>query len=291
MNIDGNTQILGVLGNPISHTLSPVIHNFIIDKYKLNTIYLPFEVEKNDFDRFICGISGLKNMKGFNITVPYKVMIQKYCDTVSKEAKIIGAVNTVHIKNKKIHGYNTDSFGFLESLNLNFPGFKLSGKSILLLGAGGAAKASAYALLKNRIKRLIILNRTYENGVKLRKYLLKHFPKADISVVPLKYNYLQTIDFPIHLIINSSSYGLKEGKPVINLEHFKEKDCVVYDLIYNPVCTSLLKSAQKYKLSTLNGLDMLILQALYSFSIWTGVKRNELYKNVKILRKRLSCFF
>lgn len=288
MNINGNTKILGVLGYPVKHTLSPAIHNFLIDKYKLNLIYLPIEVKNTNINNFIKGISQIENLDGFNITVPYKVYIMQYLNRISGEAHTIGAVNTVKIKNNKLSGFNTDIFGFKKSIEINFPEFQFKGKRVLLLGAGGSGFAIAYSLLKNNIKELIILNRTYQNGIKLRGFLKKHFPKVKITVNVLDFEYLSKFNYFPDLIINTTSYGLKkESKPLINLKSLYKEKSIVYDIIYNPSKTVLLQSACQYKLPVMNGLDMLILQALKSFSIWTGIELKELIKNIKILRQKL----
>ncbi len=292
MNIDGCTASLGVLGSPIKHTFSPVIHNFLIEQYQLNSIYLPIDVNKNNFNTFIHGSMAVNNFIGFNVTVPYKVDIIKYCKKISKEAGDIGAVNTIKIEKNKLSGFNTDLFGFKKSIDINFPSFKFSGKYVILIGAGGAAKAVAYSLLQSNIKQLIILNRTLKNGMVLKKNLKKRYKKADISVIEMDYKYLNNVNYTPDLIINASSYGLKKsGKPLLDLKPLKGEKTIVYDVIYNPLKTDLLKSAQHNKLKTLNGLDMLILQALKSFSIWTDIKIDKLAIHINVLRKRLNCFF
>lgn len=289
MKVNGHTGILGVLGYPIKHTLSPAIHNFLIEKFKLNFIYIPLEVSRNNFEKFIKGISQIDNFIGFNITVPYKNDVIKHLCRISKEAKLINAVNTIKIQGNKMHGFNTDDFGFITSIEFNYPEFKAAGKKVLMLGAGGVSKAVAFALLKKKISKLIILNRTYKNGIKLRNALKKTFKHSDIIVEKLNFDYLNNSgQFP-DLIINTTSVGLKkDDKILLNLKYLKGQNTLIYDLIYNPTKTGLLKKAAVYSLPVLNGLDMLILQALKSFNIWTGIKlENKLLKYVMPLRKKL----
>ncbi|MBU1077954.1 MAG: shikimate dehydrogenase [Spirochaetes bacterium] len=289
MTIDGKSRILGVLGSPVKHTLSPAIHNFLIEKYNINYVYLPLEVHIGNFSDFIKGVKGIENFYGFNVTVPYKVNIIKYLSEISPEAETVQAVNTVKIEGNKLTGFNTDLFGFKRSIQMNFPDLTLKGKKVLLIGSGGASKAAAYSLLLGRIKELVICNRTYQNARKLTKFLKTDFPGANITVAPLEEAYLDETGFRPDLIINSSSYGLRnETKPLLRLKSLKGTKTIVYDLIYNPKETALLRSALQYDLLIQNGLDMLILQALQSFSIWTSISIDELLGNVPILRKILN---
>jgi shikimate dehydrogenase len=290
MNINGTTQILGVVGFPVKHTLSPPIHNYLIQKYKLHSIYIPLEVTPDKFKEFSKGISKINNFTGFNITVPHKKSIIKHLDRISNEAKLLDAVNTVQIKNNKMIGYNTDYYGFKKSIEYNFPKFKFHGSTILMLGAGGVAKAVANVFLKNRVKKIYIMNRTYKNATQLKKLLAKSYPGKKIELLKANPNILSEIHEPPDMIINTSSYGLnKKHGSIINLKHYKFKKTIIYDLIYNPVKTGLLKTAEKNGLAILNGLDMLILQALESFSIWTGLDLEKiLLKELKPLRNILS---
>jgi len=290
MKITSSTKILGVVGYPIKHSLSPIIHNYLIEKFKLNWVYLCFSVKKSFINDFFKGISAIDNMVGFNITVPYKGEIIKHLKKIDKTAKMINAVNTVKIIDNNMTGYNTDDYGFIKSIEVNFPDIKIRNKNVLLLGAGGAGKAVAFALLKQNINSLVIMNRTYENGIKLKNQLKKFFKKKDISVIKYDYNLFENTDVHFDLIINSTSVGLSLNDPLlVDLSPLKGKDILVFDLIYNPFKTLLLKSALKNKLKILNGLDMLILQGLKSFSIWSGISlEKELLKTLPILRSILQ---
>lgn len=287
MNINGRTEILGVLGYPVAHTLSPAIHNFLIQQYKLNLVYVPLEVIESNFACFMKSIKSINNFKGFNITVPYKVKSLAYMEELAPEAEFIGAINTVLIKDNKYYGHNTDNYGFIKALELNFPDFSLKNKEVLILGAGGAAKAVAYALLKSKIKNLVLMNRTHQNALNLKKALLKGFNDANINVEKFDYSILKTTRGVPDLIINTTSIGLKSSdKTLIDLQYLKGSKTIVYDLIYNPEKTALLHAGEKYKLRILNGKDMLVLQALKSFSIWTGISlEKELLKHFNKLRK------
>ena len=246
------------------------------------------EVENKNFEKFIQGISRIDNFSGFNITVPYKTNALKHLNRISPEASLINAVNTIKITKNRMHGFNTDYFGFKRSIAINFPKFNLRGKNILLLGAGGASKAVALVLLKNKIGRLCILNRTIKNGMRLKNELKKVIPRPKIEAFGLDHDYMK--NGAPDIIVNTTSVGLKNtDKALLDLKYLKGKKTLVYDLIYNPPKTRLLISAVKYKLLILNGLDMLILQAIKSFSIWTGISvEDELMKCVKPLREKLK---
>jgi shikimate dehydrogenase len=290
MKINGHTRIMGVLGFPVKHTLSPRIHNFLIDKYRMNCVYIPMEVKRGDIDRFLKGISRIDNFAGINITVPYKVDVIKHLDRISAEASRLRAVNTVKIDNNRMHGFNTDFFGFKRSIELNFPKLNLKGCKILMLGAGGASKAAALALVTSGIKELVILNRTLKNALRLKNDLKKISGRAEIRAAGLDHEFLKKEkDYIPDLIVNTTSVGLKAtDSSLINLKSIRAEHTICYDMIYNPRKTRFLRSALESRLKILNGLDMLILQALKSFSIWTGISlENELMRCLKPLREIL----
>ncbi len=287
MNINGQTKILGVLGYPIAHSLSPHIHQYLIEKFKLNLFYLPFKVHPDHFNLFIQGITHLNNFLGCNITVPFKRTIMKYTKVLSEEAKIIGAVNTLTIHNNNSYGYNTDVYGFQQSLKINFPSLKLKDKVVLMLGAGGASRAILYVLLKEKIKKIVILNRTESHGQALKKHFLRYVKQSEIIAMPHDFYYLSKSGLQPDLIINTTSVGLKKSDNLLlDLKTLKNKKIIVYDLIYNPPLTPLLHAAKKNHLTVMNGLDMLILQALNSFNLWTGINvEGDLLRHLNILRR------
>jgi len=259
---DSQTKFLGLIGFPIKHSLSPQIHNYLFKKYSLNYIYGCFEVRH--LKEVVRGLSNL-GFIGFNITIPYKEKIISYLDRVDKEAEIIGAVNTVKINHNGLTGFNTDGRGFLKSLE-EF-GFTSQGKAVLILGAGGGAKAIATYLAKTRVKIIAVYDIIYRKSSFLKNRLSRFFPETEVVALKEKKEIsLKEFD----LVVNATGVGLKKKDPSpIKLEGAK-KHLVVYDLIYNPLLTSFLKEAKKKKLLVINGLWMLIWQALEAERIWLG---------------------
>ena len=268
----GRSLIYGVTGHPLSHTLSPAIHNSLFRHYGLDAVYLVFERAPDKFDsNFIDGLKAMK-VSGFNVTLPYKGPVMEFLDRIDPLAKRIAAVNTVVNRNGKLHGYNTDDYGFYMSMITRFRGFKFKDSTILVLGAGGAAFGVAFTCLKHGCGRLIIANRTMKRAASLEKHLRKNFPAADIRLAELREDLIAAIKEQPDLIVNTTSWGLKqnEKKSLISL-----KDCdsgtLVNDIIYNPAKTPLLREAERRGLKNSNGLAMLLFQGFESFRIWTGM--------------------
>lgn len=284
--VNGRTGILGVAGFPVAHTLSPVIHNYLFSRYGLNLVYLPFEVSRPDFRRFAKGFPGLANLIGFNVTVPYKEAILPYLDSLSCEARLIGAVNTVRRIRGLWEGCNTDWFGFKKSIEINFPGFRPAGSRVLLVGAGGASRALIYALIKMKIGELVLMDLIHEKALKLARTVSSRHPALKIRAKKMDCGFLKKGVFIPDLIINATYHGLKQNDgPVIDLPPPGNEKPFIYDLIYNPAKTALLRAAEKRGMKHTNGLDMLILQALASFSIWTGIKLDQkLIRHLEPLR-------
>lgn len=287
--IDGNTKIVGVFGNPVKHTLSPFMHNAAFRYLKLNYIYLPFRVEKLSLGDALRGIVSL-NIRGVNLTIPHKMEAMKYLDEIDGEAKLIGAVNTIKVEDEKLTGYNTDGRGIFKSL-LEDCGFNPKGKDILIIGAGGAARAVAIHLAHRVGKsgKIIIANRTTQKAKNIVRDIRRHTDCNAVDI-PLEESVLIDEASDIHLLINATSIGMKPGDSRIVKEKFFERASnlqLVYDLIYNLSKTQLLKDAEKYHIRVSNGLGMLLYQGALSFEIWTGrkapvdVMRRALEKAVK----------
>ncbi|MDD5067343.1 MAG: shikimate dehydrogenase [bacterium] len=288
--MNGHTKIFGVAGFPVSHTLSPVIHNDLFKRYGINSIYLPLEIAQERFKDFVQGLRSINNLVGLNITVPYKETILPYLDEISPDARLIGAVNTVLVSKSRLKGYNSDWYGFSSSMKINFPRFRLKNSRVLLLGAGGGSKAVSFALLRSGIRKLVLVDIIHEKARQLKKHLLRYNGKTEIIVEDKGFASLSRMDLSPDLIINATPQGLKQGdKPVISLKPIAGPKTVVYDLIYNPRETALLRSARQMGLAYVNGLDMLILQALRSFSIWTRMDLEKgLAGHLSRLRKQCS---
>jgi len=282
-NINGKTKIIGVIGKNIENSLSPLFHNQIILKYSLNFCYLPFQVAETDLSKAIQGIKAL-NIRGVNITFPYKEKAIKFLDEVEESARRIGAVNTI-VNNKGIlTGYNTDVIGFKKSLQENGK-FIIKKKKAVILGAGGAARAVVYALLEEEIEEICIFNRTLEKAKIIKQNLSSFFPKSRISVFPLEEEDLKDKIEKAHLLVNTTSLGMPprvDNTPLPDEKLF-HPDLLVYDLIYHPVRTLFLRQAEKARAKIINGLPMLVYQGIESFHLWTGLKPEgkEVLKMIK----------
>lgn len=274
--VTGRTQFLGLIGFPIKHSLSPQIHNYIFRQNFIDAVYGCFEVK--NLKEAVEGMLAL-NFKGFNVTIPYKERIIPYLYKIDKEAEKIGAVNTVKVENNRLVGFNTDGSGFLQSLE-RF-GFNPQNKNILILGAGGAAKAVSVYLASSRVKRVDFYDIVYRKALNLSKKINNFFPSVESRAFKDK-SQIKLGNY--HLFINATGVGLKKSDPLLlPLEGFKG-NLIVYDLIYNPPLTPLLKEAKEKGLVTINGLWMLIYQALEAEKIWYGINCNEyadkLYKRL-----------
>lgn len=272
--ITSRTQSLGLIGFPIKHSLSPQIHNYIFNKYSLDAVYGCFEIQ--NLREAVKGLLAL-NFKGFNVTIPYKERIVRYLHKIDKEAAKIGAINTVKIENNNLIGFNTDGPGFIQSLK-QFD-FTPRNKNVLILGAGGAAKAVSIYLAKNRAKRVDFYDIVYRKAFDLSKRVRHFFSRVESSSFKNK-NEIKLKDY--HLLINATGIGLRKSDPlVLRLQGFN-KNLLVYDLIYNPPLTPLLREAKEKGLTGINGLWMLIYQALEAQKIWYGIDcteyANRLYK-------------
>lgn len=253
-----------VIGHPVSHSKSPLIHNYWIRQYGLEGSYEAIDVSceklESEARRLIA-----EGYNGFNVTVPHKENILALCDAVDETAKMIGAVNTVVIKDKKLRGTNTDAFGFLENLKAARPGFDLSGKKAVILGAGGAARAALAGLLGENIGSVTIANRTAQKSEKI----LEHFKDKRIKAVPWERR--EAALEGAGLLINTTSLGMKSMNPLeISLEKLPP-EALVCDIVYNPLKTGLLKAASARGNKTVTGIGMLLHQARPAFRAWTGI--------------------
>ena len=263
---NGKTFVYGIIGNPISHSVSPYMQTQAFLKLKINAIYVPFEVQKEDIPYVIKSLKSL-NIKGINVTLPYKEAILPYLDEIEKDALNIGSVNTIKIENKIARGFNTDAPGFI--LALREEGIFVKDKNTIILGAGGTAKALGYILLKEKAKNIFLLNRTLEKAKKLKNKLQKY---GKVKSYPLKNEIIKDLIKQADILINTTSIGLKKDDPYLfDYNLLKEnRNLVVIDVIY--FSTPLLKKASKFNLKAINGKGMLLYQGALAFEIWTGKK-------------------
>ena len=266
MNITPRTKLVGLIGHPVEHSFSPKLHNSLYREYGMDYLYIAFDIAPGKVADAIAAFKTL-SFVGFNVTIPHKQNIIPYLDIIDNEARAIGSVNTVKIQNGKLFGYNTDGMGFVDSLKRR--GIELKDKRVLVLGAGGAARAICGYLLKEKIDELYVINRTREKAVELVKQLGEFSPNAHLRYIEQEdaiYN-LQP-----DLIINTTSLGMWPNVQNTPLENYVfSPQITVIDIIYNPIETLFLKRAREAGCVTVNGLDMLVGQALKAIEIWTGV--------------------
>lgn len=267
MKINSSTQLYGVLGDPIEHSLSPLMHNAAFRHCQLNAVYLAFRVQPESLGLAFEGVRAL-GIPGVNLTIPLKQAAIEFVDEIPEDNdRAMQTINTVVNKNGELLGYNTDAAGFLTSLKEDLS-FNPEGKNILLLGAGGASCAVAFALARAHAESILIHNRSQERADGLLNFASPHFPKTELRTVREEEIFSEQVD----LVVNATSCGMSGNADVpIDLKGLKSK-AAVYDLVYSPVETPFLKSARKLGLAAVNGLGMLAAQGALSFELWTGKK-------------------
>ena len=266
MKITGKTAVYGIFGYPVKHSLSPLMQNAAFRELGIDAVYVPFEVEPENLKEAVDGVRAL-GIKGLNVTVPHKERIVEHLDYLSEEAELLGAVNTVKNENGELTGYNTDAEGFLRSLIEE--GVELEGKKALMFGAGGAARAVGYALLKGGVSFLYIVNRNFQRAREVGELLGK---RGNVLVFPLRDSTVETLLKEVDLIVNTTSVGMKPEDPHLFDYSKIPEGIAVVDIIYNPPETPLLKAAKERGCKTVNGLGMLVHQGAVAFEIWTGKK-------------------
>lgn len=268
--IDINTKILGLLGYPLGHSISPLLHNSTIKELGLNYIYLPFQVSE---ERLLDAIKGLKalNFRGINVTIPYKEKILPFLDSIEPQADRIGSVNTIVNENNFLIGYNTDITGLIRMIKEDGD-FDIKGKNVLIIGAGGTARTAGIATLSEGAAAVYILNRTREKGEKLIEEWRKVYPEVVMEAGPLESLYYKDLIKGIDLLIDTTPVGMTPNidVPPVMDSTYLHSNMLVVDLVYNPEKTSLLKAAEKVGADRINGLGMLLYQGIESFKLWTG---------------------
>jgi shikimate dehydrogenase len=266
MTISGKTRVCGVIGDPIEHTLSPTIHNAAFNHLKLDFVFLAFNVKAAELENAIRGMHGL-GIHGLNVTMPHKGTVIAYLNDVDPTVKFLGSANTILNKDGKLHGFSTDGAGALKALREN--GVELSDKRVLLLGAGGAAKALAFSLVKE-VGELVVLNRAAEKAKKLAEAIGRTLNKKivgdGLSPEVLAEN-LRDSD----VLINATKVGMHpEANQSIVPSQLLKTNLTVMDIVYNPVETKLAIDAKAAGAKVISGVEMLIHQGAASFEIWTG---------------------
>jgi len=267
--ISGKTKVCGVIGDPIEHTMSPVMHNAAFKELGLDYLYVPLRVSKEELGKAVESIRAL-NMRGVNVTLPHKVAIIPFLDKLDPLAKKIGAVNTIVNDDGVLTGYNTDATGFLQALLDK--GVKPEGKKVVILGAGGASRAISF-ILAERGTHLVILNRLLEFD--WAEELAQRISQISKKVRALELNEknLEMMLEGADILINATSVGMH---PDVNKTpvpaRLLKPGLIVFDIVYSPIKTRLLKEAEAAGAQTIGGLDMLIWQGAIAFEKWTGQK-------------------
>ncbi|MEW5768416.1 MAG: shikimate dehydrogenase [bacterium] len=270
MKINSLTRILGIIGHPLKHTLSPAMHNAALEALQLNMIYLPLPINLDNFKTAVKGILSLDNLVGLNVTMPYKERVIELLDEVSPEATTLRAVNTIGRNKDKWVGYNTDGEGYINSLkNLEID---IAGQKVVIIGAGGACRAVAFSLAKAGIVSLVLVNRTVERAVTLAAEIKKFIGDIDITALGLEDARVPEYINQAHLLINATSLGMKPDDPWPIDPGLIHSGLIVSDLIYNPRETTLLREARLRGAETVEGMGMFVHQGALAFELWTGQK-------------------
>ena len=249
-----------VIGDPIDHSLSPNIHNAAFRHLELEHTYIAYKIPTGEL---AAGIDALKAIKiaGFNVTVPHKIEMMKFLDEMDTTCKVIGAVNTVLNDNGKLKGYNTDMIGFLDPIKKK--NLTIKDSQVMLLGAGGAARAIVTAMVKEKASKITIVNRTQENANKLADFAKKIGGNVDTISIHEANKLITDYKF----IINSTSIGMRNEPSPISTENIG-KNSIVYDIVYQPINTDLIKKSKENGATIIYGYEMLLSQAACSFEIW-----------------------
>jgi shikimate dehydrogenase len=279
IKINADAELYCIFGKPVKHTLSPVMHNASFKKLGINAVFTAIEV--NEIRNAISAMKAL-NIRGASVTIPFKIQAAKYVDKIDPLARQIGSVNTLYNKNGKIYGYNTDGIGALEALKKSR--VKIKGTRILLLGNGGSARAIAFTLLKNGAK-ITIAGRNTKKILKLVKDIKTKYKNIDyILINKIDKKYMENIN----IIINSTPVGMTPDINKIPIEpELILKKQTVFDIVYSPHMTKLLKVSKDKGCKIIHGIEMLVNQGATQFEIWTGKKAplSVMQKAVKGLLK------
>jgi len=267
-SISGKTRVCGIIGDPIEHTMSPVMHNAAFRELGIDYVYLPFHVRQEELGKAVDGVRAL-NIRGLNVTIPHKVAIIPFLDKLDPLAKKIGAINTIVHEEGVLTGYNTDATGFLQALLEQ--GVKPEGKTVVILGAGGASRAISF-ILAERDANLVILNRGLGRAEDLAHRIARVFGK-EVKARQLSEGNLAKVLVRADILVNTTSVGMSpdiDETPVP--ARLLNPSLVVFDIVYNPIQTRLLKEAEAAGAQTINGLEMLAWQGALAFEKWTGQK-------------------
>ncbi len=274
--ISGATKICGVIADPIGHTISPAMHNAAFKQVGIDYLYVPFRVKKEELSKAITGMRAM-NIRGLNVTIPHKVAVIPLLDELDDLARRIGAVNTIVNDGGVLKGYNTDATGFLQALLER--GVEPREKRVVIVGAGGASRAISL-ILAERGANLTILNRTYDKAKK-QADRISQICQGEVQTLKMNRENLAEALNKADILVNTTSVGMSpdiEETPVS--ADLLKPPVIVFDIVYNPLKTRLLRDAEAAGAKTISGIDMLVWQGALAFEKWTGLKAP-----VEVMRK------
>ena len=285
LNIRATSQVLGVIGDPVAHSFSPDMHNAAIADLGVDYCYVAFHVVPERVGEAMKGLRGL-NIRGLNVTIPHKLSVMEHMDRISEEALAVGAVNTISFEDGELVGYNTDVYGVLTALRKS-AGVETFPAHCVVLGAGGASRAVTYALgTQDEVKKVTILNRTVERAEALATDMEKITGKT-IDVGSMDADVQQKTFADAGVVVNTTSLGMYpkiDASPLANVNAV-HPELVLYDTVFNPLETQLMREFKSVGASAFGGLDMLVFQGARSFAIWTGTEPpTDVMKNVVVKR-------
>lgn len=269
--ISGQTRIVGVIGDPVQHSRSPQMHNAAIVERKLDYVYVPFHVRSGELREAIEGFKAL-NVLGVNVTIPHKQTVMPILDDVSHEATLIGAANTLIFCDGRVSGDNTDAQGFLRAMTEEGIDIPVGGSAVVL-GAGGAARAVVVALALSGLDLITIANRTGWKAIQFEKDLAT-ISETEISAVDLASNQLNSAIRSADLLVNTTSVGMQETDQLLIDPDFLNPGTIVYEIVYTPPETPLLRVAREKGCQTIGGIGMLVHQGAIAFEKWIGIVPN-----------------
>ena len=243
------------------------MHNAALSYHEIDAVYLSFAVHPTHVESAVKAIGAL-HIHGVNVTIPHKQAVTAWLDVLSPEARLIGAVNTIHLRDGRLYGYNTDGIGFLRSIEES--GGEVAGRTVMLLGAGGAARAIAVQLCLSGIRRLYLANRTQRRAEELAAFLNRHLPSADIIVVAMGELSLAARLPHTDIVVNATSVGMHPDDLIVLPYAELGPRHLVCDIVYRPLHTPLLRTAQRQGARVVDGVGMLLHQGAKAFEIWTG---------------------
>lgn len=281
--IQGTTRLIGLIGKPLKHSRSPHMHNSAFDKLGEDYVYMCFEVEKDGLKQAIDALK-LFNAKGSNITFPNKQEVLKYLDDISEDAKIIGSVNTIKIdeETKKVTGYNTDGRGFVSSIEEL--GIDYKANKVVLLGVGGAGRAIAIQLAYQGAGEIVIKDIDDALMQEVKSTINNSIPDCKVKLITTEEDLKEDLKDAV-LLVNATPLGMKGREDmcaISSAEVLNDTKAFVYDIVYDPRETKLMKYAKEKGLKTSNGINMMIWQGALAFKIWLGVDMPQDYVRAEL---------